>query len=433
VIGLLLMALLAPCRVTRAVDNTWFGPDLGSWNVGVNWSATVPPDAAVNEAAVIDNGTTAVLSAHTKSEPSPGSGLVDVDVAGVRLGTTTGRFGGLLIVSGGHLPSVPAVGETGTIAVGIAGQGHLAVVGNGIISGPSLTLGGASGSSILLADTASLTVTGAADLQRTTTITGPNVNFSAGDDLTLGSASLLIGEILHASLHSPLKSGGTATLDGTFRPTFGGVTPAHGDTWDIIDADSIVGAFASLDTSAAPALPPGQTYRLIEAIGGVNGRLLQLAVTANCDFSGDALCSLSDLNALLSHGPIAAGVVVVPGVNDQFDLTGDGVIDNADVDQWLASAASLNGLGSSYKRGDANLDGTVDGSDFGLWNSHKFTSTLLWDRGNFNGDAVTDGGDFGLWNMHKFTSSDGASSVPEPAFSSLALSFTLLAMLFRDV
>lgn len=140
-----------------------------------------------------------------------------------------------------------------------------------------------------------------------------------------------------------------------------------------------------------------------------------------CDFDSNALCRVADLNALLSVGPVVAGVPVVPGGNDLFDLTGNGVIDNEDVDAWLALAATENGLSSPYKRGDANLDGVVDGSDFGLWNGHKFTSTLLWDQGNFNGDAVTDGGDFGIWNMNKFTSSDGIAVVPEPATGCLCL------------
>ena len=133
-----------------------------------------------------------------------------------------------------------------------------------------------------------------------------------------------------------------------------------------------------------------------------------------CDFNLDLACTIDDLNALLLEGPVAPGVTVTPGMNDQFDLNGDGVIDNVDVDQWLAGAATRNGLGSPYQRGDTNLDGVVDGSDFGLWNANKFTSTLLWNDGNFDGNAVTDGSDFGLWNTHKFTSSDGAWAVPEP-------------------
>ena len=135
-----------------------------------------------------------------------------------------------------------------------------------------------------------------------------------------------------------------------------------------------------------------------------------------CDFNDDFLCDITDINELLAEGPIADGVAVTPGVNDQFDLTGDGVIDLDDRDEWLAQAAQQNELASPYKLGDANLDGVVDGMDFILWNGGKFTNTLFWDQGNFNGDAVTDGLDFLDWNDNKFTSSDIAT-VPEPTGS----------------
>ena len=79
---------------------------------------------------------------------------------------------------------------------------------------------------------------------------------------------------------------------------------------------------------------------------------------------------------MLSAGPIADGVAVTPGVNDQYDLTGNGVIDLADRDEWLALAGSQNGFMSPYKLGDADLDGFVDGEDFITWNATKFTQTL---------------------------------------------------------
>ncbi len=147
----------------------------------------------------------------------------------------------------------------------------------------------------------------------------------------------------------------------------------------------------------------------------------------SCDFSSDSACNIDDLNAMLAVGPIAPGVAVTPGINDQFDLTGDGVIDNADADQWLGDAATVNGFGSPYKRGDANLDGVVDGQDFILWNASKFTNSLLWDNGEVNGDGVVDGQDFILWNANKFTSSDGASAIPEPGLlASLATAMLCL-------
>jgi hypothetical protein len=133
----------------------------------------------------------------------------------------------------------------------------------------------------------------------------------------------------------------------------------------------------------------------------------------DCDFDENLACDVADINLLLSEGPIDVGVAVVVGSNDQFDLTGDGTIDLADLDEWLAQAAPVHGLGSPYKRGDANLDGVVDGTDFNLWNANKFTNNLFWNAGNFNGDAVVDGSDFNLWNGVKFTSSDVTGVVPE--------------------
>lgn len=145
-----------------------------------------------------------------------------------------------------------------------------------------------------------------------------------------------------------------------------------------------------------------------------------------CDFDLNSACNLSDLNLLLAEGPLANGVPVTPGVNEQFDLNGDGLIDPVDRNQWLSSAATANGLASSYKLGDSNLDGFVDGTDFNNWNAHKFTASLRWDDGDFTSDGSVDGSDFNQWNGNKFTSSDG-SLVPEPwGLSNLILGLFLV-------
>jgi hypothetical protein len=67
-----------------------------------------------------------------------------------------------------------------------------------------------------------------------------------------------------------------------------------------------------------------------------------------------------------------------------------------------------------YLPGDADLDGSADGSDFGIWNSNKFTSAAAWCSGDFSADGVVDGSDFNIWNANKFTASDArTSTVPE--------------------
>ena len=142
------------------------------------------------------------------------------------------------------------------------------------------------------------------------------------------------------------------------------------------------------------------------------------ANVTSCDFNGDDMCDGVDIDMLVA--------AIVNG-DTAFDLTGDGVIDDADLDEWLAQAgaqhlASMN----PYRRGDANLDGFVDGQDFIDWNDFKFTSTAAWTKGDFNADGFTDGSDFIIWNNNKFMSAD-ALTVPEPGV------FTLVAMILMSV
>lgn len=80
----------------------------------------------------------------------------------------------------------------------------------------------------------------------------------------------------------------------------------------------------------------------------------------------------------------------------------------------VGRSAIENNLGSPYKLGDADLDGTVDAEDFWAWRKNRFTSNLLWSLADFNAADFPDGRDLLLWNNHKFTSSQLAS-VPEPA------------------
>lgn len=125
-----------------------------------------------------------------------------------------------------------------------------------------------------------------------------------------------------------------------------------------------------------------------------------------------ALCH--DVDTLVSR--------IADGSHDPlFDLTGDGLVDGADLTRWLADAGSrFLGPGRSYLPGDANLDGVVDISDFNLWNGHKFTRTAAWCQGDFNADGFSDTSDFNLWNGFKFTSS-AAVSVAEPSGGAAAI------------
>ncbi len=132
----------------------------------------------------------------------------------------------------------------------------------------------------------------------------------------------------------------------------------------------------------------------------------QLIITdLSGDFNQDGLLDVADLDLLVAH-------VALGPADPLFDISGDGLVDNADVDVWLQLAGATNlASGNPYLRGDANLDGLVDGNDFLAWNAHKFTSAAAWSAGDFDANGFVDGNDFLFWNLNKFTSAARSSTL----------------------
>jgi hypothetical protein len=129
-------------------------------------------------------------------------------------------------------------------------------------------------------------------------------------------------------------------------------------------------------------------------------------LTADVDYNNDGLWTCADMDLLEA--------AIDAGTDLSFDVNQDGMLSNADIlDRtapgfgWLVVAGEQRfGAGRSFKDGDANLDGTVDGQDFIVWNTNKFTPARRWCQGDFNQDNTVDGQDFIVWNSNKFTSSD---------------------------
>ncbi len=210
---------------------------------------------------------------------------------------------------------------------------------------------------------------------------------------------------------------GNLAVDGTLElALLGGFTPSPADTFTVADATLLVGSFTnvlngsrlnlsgggsgSFQVNYGPGSPFGSNLLVLSHFEG-SGSLLG-------DFDGNGIYECSDIDQLVSA--IAAG-----SNNAALDLTGDGLVNLADRDAWLAQAGSVNNpSGSPYLLGDANLDGVVDVSDFNIWNGTKFTNVGGWCSGDFNADGFSDVSDFNLWNGNKFQSSNRTAAVPEP-------------------
>ena len=177
------------------------------------------------------------------------------------------------------------------------------------------------------------------------------------------------------------------------------------------------------DISIWAPIDRAQNISFLEAQG-----LTVLGDFVSGDFEPDGTYDCSDVNLLTA--------AVADGLNEvTFDLTGDGLVNVDDLDEWLAVAGSANlPSGNPYLKADINLDGTVDGLDFIGWNTHKFTANNAYCSGDVNADGFVDGNDFITWNQNKFQSADALGAnlnvahrpgfgavVPEPCGIVLAI------------
>lgn len=130
------------------------------------------------------------------------------------------------------------------------------------------------------------------------------------------------------------------------------------------------------------------------------------------DFDFDRRVNADDIDLLVAA--IAAGVI------GDFDLTSDGSVTQADVDELLVGVLNT-------ARGDADLDGEVAFGDF-LSLSSSFGQPGGWSHGDFDGNGLVQFPDFLILSAN-FGSGGLVQAVPEPAPSvhvGYCIAFTIM-------
>ncbi len=178
-----------------------------------------------------------------------------------------------------------------------------------------------------------------------------------------------------------------------------GWQPGH---WQFDSDQGIMEAF--LSDNAIHNLSP-LDLRAMDVIGW------DLVDPTKFDFDGDGVLDVDDADQLVR-------AIVADSADVQFDLTGDAVVDHADLTRWLAVAARENDLIAPYVLGDADLDGAVDVSDLNALAQNWLGTPNAWQFGDFNADGIVNAGDLNKLGQNWLSSIPMAAPkqvVPEPS------------------
>ncbi len=205
-------------------------------------------------------------------------------------------------------------------------------------------------------------------------------DMTLGDGATIGSTIVVRGRLASAGaaqgpIPATMNIGGDLTVASTATVVFALQDEGLGQAADRL---AIAGDLAINAGSTIAYVPHGinrfkaGTYTLISSAGAKGSKGILGSFTQDV---------LRNLGGYVSVGP-----------------NGDGLT-------YTAGAVTVT-LDKDLHQADFSMDTLTDGSDFNIWNAHKFTSGTDWYSGDATADGDTDGSDFNQWNQAKFTEAE---------------------------
>jgi hypothetical protein len=288
---------------------------------------------------------------------------------------------------------------------------------------------------------------------------GVEVIDNATFDVAAAGSLTLSGGLSNTAGSKLTKSGGgTLTIGGTQTHGAGAIVEALGGTTNIassggtnlaVNAAATV-SFSSSQLLAALTIFPGVRVTLTPG-GAKTLSLATLSDNGTLDLgdndliirnggpsgratiegkiqSGYAHSTWLGPGVVTSQGDAASGLTTL-GVALASDVLG---ISGGQTETWNGQSVGPSDVLVMYTyAGDANLDGVIDGGDYGAIDNHvQITGASGYCNGDFNYDGVIDGGDYGIIDNNieaqgapLGTSASAAAmalAVPEPSCSTLA-------------
>jgi hypothetical protein len=151
---------------------------------------------------------------------------------------------------------------------------------------------------------------------------------------------------------------------------------AYDDNWfPATDGDGFSLEVVAPWPGSAVAWSSPDAWQASQAVGGSPG-LSQV----RGDIDADLALTAADIDALYAH-------VRSPRPPSNYDLTGDRITNQADVDELVSRL-----FGTFY--GDTDVDGDVDFIDFLTLANNYGMPNMSWSAGSFDGDGDVDFSDF---------------------------------------